>query len=489
MVAAAKTLHSLTKPLRKTSLSSHLVSMDVSYTARAVISHIVFPPQHLRSTVVVSQFRITVLLIILVSECFAYGQASAPNPVADLESLLKRKQYIELERALADDRSILPPQDLAYFTGVVANRILQVSESTDLLEPLLPALMLSNPARAETVLCTLADDYAKDFRYADAARLYSEANSVAEQRGQASECDAGHESSRWEIFSGAPVQRVNNHGAFTVAGKKDELGLFQVPITAANYSGSWIVDSGANLCVISRSVADRLGVAVSSGEDTAQGIGGLSVLVHAGVIPEIRLGQAVLQNVAVLVVDDAELRFSNVGYQIEGSLGIPVLRALGRITFHTDGRVDVGAIDKNLDEEGPSNLFFEKFTPLVVADLGHGNQLFSLDTGAMGTILSAQFLHDDKGPVASGDLINLQLVGAGGVLTAPAYVVHGLLAEFGGQCARLKDTQVLTQSTGFADEFYGNVGQSTLSQFSSFTLDFNTMHFMVIGGIPGGCSH
>jgi hypothetical protein len=68
-------------------------------------------------------------------------------------------------------------------------------------------------------------------------------------------------------------------------------------------------------------------------------------------------------------------------------------------------------------------------------------------------------------------------------------VVHGLVARFAGHCARLKDAHVLTQSTGLADEFYGNVGQSTLSQFSSFTLDFNTMHLIVSGGIPGACSH
>jgi hypothetical protein len=124
---------------------------------------------------------------------------------------------------------------------------------------------------------------------------------------------------------------------------------------------------------------------------------------------------------------------------------------------------------------------------LVIADFGHGNQLFSLDTGAVGTILSVQFLQEDEGLIATGDLIDLQLIGAGGNLTAPAYVAHDLAARFAGQCARLKNVQVLMQSTGLPDEFYGNVGQNALSQFSTFTLDFNAMSLTATGGTQNAC--
>jgi hypothetical protein len=45
----------------------------------------------------------------------------------------------------------------------------------------------------------------------------------------------------------------------------------------------------------------------------------------------------------------------------------------------------------------------------------------------------------------------------------------------------------LTESTGLADEFYGNIGQNSLSSFTSFTLDFNTMQFSTTGGNPSDC--
>ena len=474
--------------LHTLALNLHLLGYEsTAPIVAALISSVTWQLVHSRLEVLASHLCVAVLPIMLVAGCLAYGQDRGQNLVEGLKWLLQQKQYIELERRLSANQSVLPSEELAYFSGVMANRTLRVANSIRLLEPLLPVLKESNPVRAESVLCTLADDYAKDFRYADAATTYSEAQRLAERLGQASECNAGQEASRWALLSTAPVQTIADHRPFTVVRKQDRLGLFQIPVTAENYSGYWVADSGANLSVISRSLANRLGVALSTEGETTRGIEGLSVVVHAAVIPEIRVGKAVLHNVAVLVVEDSELSFPNIGYQIEGSLGVPVLRALGRITFHADGRVDFAGTSRKLAQGGPHNLFFERFTPLVVADFGHGNQLFSLDTGAVGTILSVQFLQEDHGLIATGDLIDLQLIGAGGNLTAPAYVAHDLAAKVAGQCARLKDVQVLTQSTGLPDEFYGNVGQNALSQFSSFTLDFNSMNLTATGGTSNAC--
>src|SRR5215475_7734135 len=86
------------------------------------------------------RFRLAVMPIILVAGCLASGQARGQDPVEELEWLLQHKQYIELERRLGGDESILPPADLAYFRGVMANRTLQVASSIRLLEPLLPVL-------------------------------------------------------------------------------------------------------------------------------------------------------------------------------------------------------------------------------------------------------------------------------------------------------------------------------------------------------------
>jgi len=422
--------------------------------------------------------------------------SSVPAQTGDfkesLDLLLRQRHYLELEQALAVRASALPPLSLAYFRGVMANRINHVQQSLQLLEPLVSTLLATNPVRAELALCTLADDYAKSFRYASAASFYARANRVAEQQQKASVCGAGREASRWGLLSTAPVQMVTTAGGFTVRGKRDALGLFQVPITSGTYTGSWMVDSGASLSLVSRSVASKLGIAISTGSETAEGTGGLVVSVHTAVIPEMRLGPTLLRNIAVLVVEDKDLSFPRFNYRIEGCLGMPVLAALGRVTFYHDGRINFSPTDKATEEGAHPrhNFFLEEFTTVITADFGHRKQLFRLDTGAMGTVLSAEFYEEDVGIANATELVNLELSGAGGTLSVPAYQVLGLVVKFGKSCARVRDLKILTGTTGAVgrlDEFYGEIGESALSSFSSFTLDFQKMRFSVTGGYPGDC--
>jgi hypothetical protein len=188
----------------------------------------------------------------------------------------------------------------------------------------------------------------------------------------------------------------------------------------------------------------------------------------------------------VLVAADSGLDFSNIHYRIEGSLGLSVLVALQRVTVYHDGRVRFGGASDGAKNAGPShNLFLEKFTPVITADLGSGNRLFTIDTGATGTILSSAFYRENK-PVNSVELIRLELLGAGGRVVSPAYQVSDVGAILGGSCAKIERVQVLTEPVGSAEEFYGNIGENALKSFTSFTLDFSGMHFSVDGG-PRDC--
>jgi hypothetical protein len=440
---------------------------------------------HLRIGLSSFGVMLTVVAVLIWAPAFGHGQSPKQRSTTNLDLLLQQQRYVELEQTLATNSSELPPLSRALFEGVMANRTNQVRRSIQLLESPLPTLLGSNLYQGEVALCTLADDYAKSFRYGDASSAYAGASRLAKQQGKRSECDADREASRWVLLSGAPAQTVTGARAFTVHGKRDSLGLFQVQITSRNYVGSWIVDSGASLSVISRSAANKMGLELSATAGTAEGTAGLSVSVRTAVIPEMRLGDAVVSNVAVLVVEDSELSFPKIGYQIEGSLGLPVLAALGRVTFYRDGQVSFGMEKETGKRVVSHNLFLEKFAPLVTADFGHGTQLFTLDTGALLTVLSARFYRENRSVLDTGEWAALELQGAGGAIVSPAYILRSVVAKLGGGCAKVQNLPLLTESTGLPDEFYGNLGESALKSFSSFTLDFNAMHFSVTGGDCG----
>ena len=96
----------------------------------------------------------------------------SPHYQLDLDLLVHQKRYIELERDLKAAQD-LPASDRAFYDGILANRKNDVSDSIHLLEPLARTIAQGSVGRAEVVLCTLADDYAKSFRHGDASDIYS----------------------------------------------------------------------------------------------------------------------------------------------------------------------------------------------------------------------------------------------------------------------------------------------------------------------------
>src|SRR5215831_4557961 len=119
----------------------------------------------------VARTVIAVCALVAVFSCCFGATASPSDAAAALDALVRDKEYPELERKLSGAQ--LPHGEHDYFMGVLANRQNRVAESIALLEKATPKL--GDPGRIEIGLETLADDYQRVFRYADAARVLSDA--------------------------------------------------------------------------------------------------------------------------------------------------------------------------------------------------------------------------------------------------------------------------------------------------------------------------
>lgn len=424
-----------------------------------------------------------IAILSLAAPICALAQSSITS--ADLDLLLARKQYDRFEQALGLAAS-LTARDRAYYNGMLANRLNRPSASVHLLESLVPVLVMSNTLHAENAICALADDYAKLSRYADAAKAYDQAAQLPETRGGTSLCDAGHEARRWSLLKDLPPPTVVNGGAVSLKAQRDSLGLMEVPVTAGAYKGEWIIDTGASLSVISKSVADQMGISISAPGGDAEGTSGIAVPVRVGLIAELHLGSAVIRNVPVLVADDSELTFPSLNFRINGCVGLPVIAALRTISVSRDGDVSFGSPVPRVSNS--HNLFLERMVPVIVADLGHGSELFTVDTGAIGTMLSSAFYEEENSSSNLGDLVSFELSGAGGSLITTAYQVRGINPTVAGQCVFLPEAVLLTEKATSTDEFHGNIGQSILSLFASYTFDFEHMYFSVSGGTTTNCT-
>ena len=400
----------------------------------------------------------------------------------DLNQLLRDRHYLELDRTLASKPN-LTVSDRTFFEGVMANRRNRVADSIKMLEPLVPTLSTADKDRAVMTLSTLADDYEKSFRYSDAANTYAELEKrfglvMDENERQR----VSREAARWSLLRGSPPQSVEVKEPFTVPTRRDRVGLPEVSVDFGKFHESLILDTGANLSAISASLAQRLGLKVSNSTATSNGIAGRRMAIRTAVIPEVRLGEAKLRNVAVIVLNDKDLVVPSLHYRIPGSIGFPVLSALGRITFFADGRFGVGLDRANATPGGEENLFLQRLTPVVAAEIEGTERLFTIDTGSAGTFFTVQYYLDHRNEFASQTIGNFELAGAGGVRTYPAYLTGKVNIKMGGACVSLNQLPVIAQTRAQSDDkFYGNIGQLVLGQLKSYTFDFQNMTFSAEG--------
>jgi hypothetical protein len=405
------------------------------------------------------------------------GQERPDRVASDLALLVREKRYIEFERQLESAQG-LSALDRALFEGILANRRNQVSKSIHLLEPLAHSLAQGPIDRAELGLCTLGDDYAKNLRYGDAADNYTLLSRLPGYTEDDTGCQAGLEGERWELLRQSPAQSTAIAGPFTLEENRTPVGLLEVSVQAPHFVDHWILDTGANLSAVSRTVAAQLGLTLSAATSTAQGSGGILVRVHTAVIPEIQIGRATIRNLPVLVFEDNDLSFRQMSYQIHGSIGFPVLQSLGRITFHSDGRFAVHEAPLR-KKAHPPNLYLEGFTVLIQTELRGEPHLLTLDTGATGTFLSKQYYEEHKTEFDAEEPRELEMIGAGGSTIIHSYVLPDVTLNIGGRGVELQDVYVLTESTGLPAEFAGNLGQSAVGLLSSYTLDFRNMTLSV----------
>jgi len=251
-------------------------------------------------------------------------------------------------------------------------------------------------------------------------------------------------------------------------------------LTVNGVEQPWIVDTGANFSTVSASFAARLGVRVSKGSAQTQGVTGAENKLHVALLPELKLGGAVVHNVVLLVLDDESLDLQ-IGkterYQINAVLGYPVLQALKRVTFTKDGHLLAGP-DSPSAGDG-ARLYMDKLTPLLECETENRKVLFAFDTGAEQSMLSERYLRDFPEPFKGLEKEPFAMGGAGGVTTGTAYHLPEVDLGVGQARAALRKVPVMPATGTDLDRTYGNLGRDLVDQYQSFTIDFENMRFFL----------
>lgn len=280
----------------------------------------------------------------------------------------------------------------------------------------------------------------------------------------------------WKALDGQPKQVVRKEQGLDMEIIRDKAGLNNLVVSNGSFTRDFIFDTGANISTITQSTAEGLGVIILDGTFDVTSITGGKVVSQVGIIPVFTLGDIVVENMVALVFPDEALAFPQVGYQIHGILGFPVIEAFDELQITSDGRFIVPQTPTEVTEP---NLALEFLTPLIWLKDSRGKGIYTFDTGATTTML-----YDTYFDLYREDLAELHeeaeytFGGAGGVVSKKGIYIS-FFPEINGTTLELDSIIVLQEPLRENNFFLGNIGQDLINNFQTLTINFDDMFILM----------
>ena len=415
-------------------------------------------------------------LAVSVAASAALGRAKAVDPLARLTRLYESGRYFELRDAVA----LLgeePAIEMEFFRGAVdeifnrldpavirLRRFLSLSETG-------PASMMNKEAWV-----LLADAFRRLGRYRQAAEARREIlvryGAIFDKEERA---NFENQIALWSALAGVPPQTVEG-GIDTTISMTDR----RFPVHAGGRTFFVGYDTGSNLSVLYRSIAEELDVPTLGPATKIQTSTGKWIEGQVGVVPEMKLGPIVIRNAVFFILPDEFFASSpdRFGVGQLGLLGAPVLEALKEITETRDGKLIIPALPRPRTGE---NMCFCGFMPLVEVRHRGARLSLCLDTGSPTTRLYPPFLRRYAGEIKSRSRLRPSLLGGvGNSRKVPVHILDWFLIRTGGMELSLRRIVVQTKVTHTGSRYFdGTLGLDVLDHCSRMTFNFESMSFIL----------
>ena len=250
-------------------------------------------------------------------------------------------------------------------------------------------------------------------------------------------------------------------------------GNLFIPVVINGQAALYMIDTGANLPVISAAEARRRSLKVITGNGKFGDSSLYSLQVgDVAMADELTVGHFRLKNVSFLIVPDE--RFADMPPEQRGVLGLPVLLEFKNLRWSADGTFEI-ALPIAQTKPAVPNVYFDGVMPVTQVQYGQHKLDFALDTGAVKTDLYRRFAKEFAGLVKeTGRSGTTHRVAVGGTLDLDSIILPELSLRIAGFGATLRPADLLQNDVG-SEWHYGNLGLDLLSQARVITLDFRSM--------------
>lgn len=391
---------------------------------------------------------------------------------SEILQLIKMKDFFQARHLSKSMMGELDQQQSQILGALIANAFNNIELSDRYISELLNSGSTKVPDSILRLLLDIKQDNAfKKHRYREAKETLTQIVEVHGNSLSTEELDDHKNSLKlWTILQEQPPQEVVASGPLHLQMTKDMAGLDNLPITVDGDTIPFIFDTGANISTITRSTAERMGLLILQDSIEVGTITGSKVHARLGVGERMYLGGIEIRNAVFLVMANQALSFPQIGYQIHGILGFPVIAALGEIQIGKDGHFIVP--DERASLVSEPNLALDHLSLIVNLD----GRPYHLDTGADASMLYKRYYDEHREYVESNfEPTQINFGGAGGHQSYDGYHIDFPLT-IDGKRLILEDIPLLMEKTSENSlDVYGNIGQDLLDRFETVIFDFNQM--------------
>ena len=264
------------------------------------------------------------------------------EPVALWDSLYDRGAYFELRDRVAGWNA--PETSITrYARGLIAQAFNDPDQAISLLQPLSDnANVPLTPLQRRRMTIALGQSYLREYRYRESGEVYAAAiRSSSSSLDPATRARFRSAASLGNALRNVLPQRVVWERSAALDSVASGGGRFVVSgsIDGSPTGEPFDVRATARLSMLDSATAATYHVHMLDSSIVLPSSIGTPVVARIGVLSTLAIGPVVVSNVVVLVVPHEELPSSGDSADISGIIGFPVVRAIGRVAFTSDGHI------------------------------------------------------------------------------------------------------------------------------------------------------
>ncbi|MFT3920136.1 retropepsin-like aspartic protease [Cloacibacterium sp.] len=411
-----------------------------------------------------------ILFIILFFSLVPISAQQKEDSFSVIYQLLEQKNYLKAQYLFDENKNEFSKEEQTYSKAILDNVFNKLEDSEKNIQILLNQKNVPD-SLLQKLYYTKKDNLIKLYQYGKAAETikiiqqkFSKKLSTEQMK------DLENDFNLWYSLKNVPQQEVFVHNDTNLLLKQDKAGLKNINISVKQDSVDFVFDTGANISVITNSLAKKFGLEIFPSKIEVNAITGKVVTAHSAVCKELKIGKIVIKNVVFLVFEDADLAFPQIAYQINGIIGFPIIEAMNEIVITRDNHFIVSKNTK-ANVEKSKNMALDGLIPLIFFD----ENPYTFDTGANTTLLYRPYFFENQKTIEQNyQLSEIDFGGAGGNDKQKGYRINREF-EVSGKKTNLDNVFLLINKSEKKGKIYGNIGQDFIQKFQKMKINFKEM--------------